>query len=95
MIGGVPAPSRRDVMIRLLNGAYYFRRITNAVINSDGTETLTIDSAIGTLVPVANIDRISFLIPSRLDADAIEIGWASGNVASSVFKVTDLADITI
>lgn len=93
--GGVPAASRRDVMVRMVDGIYYFRRITGGTLNDDGTETIAIDSAFGTTLAASNIDRVCFLVPSRLEADAVELAWESGNVAHAAFKLADLLDDTI
>jgi hypothetical protein len=92
MATGTPPASRRDVMVRLKTGTYYFKRITGAANNLDGTETISLDSAFGVSINASDIDRVCFLVPSRLDADAVEIAWVSGNVSRTAFKVTDLVD---
>lgn len=51
----------------------YFRRITDAVDNGDGTETITIESAVGVaLDPYA---QLSFLVLARLESDDIPIQY--------------------
>lgn len=91
LIDGAPAANRRDVMIRLTNGQYFFRRITGASYDGN-TEIITIDSALGQLVPVSAIDRVCFLVPSRLEADAVELAWYTGNIMRAAFRLTDLLD---
>ncbi len=94
-IDDAPAYNRRDIMIQLKNGTRYFRRITGAGINEDGTETISIDTVLGANVSVSQIDRVCFLIPSALKADAVEIQWHSGNVAVSDVLIADVYDDTI
>jgi hypothetical protein len=94
-IDDAPAYNRRDIMIQLKNGTRYFRRITGAGINEDGTETIGIDTALGADILISQIDRVCFLIPSALKADAVEIQWHSGNVAASDLLITDVYDDTI
>ncbi len=95
-IDDAPAYNRRDIMIRLKNGTYFFRRITGAEFDEDtNTDVIDISSALGQIVSLSDIDRISFLIPSALKADAIEIVYESGNVAQSQVQIVDLYDSTI
>jgi hypothetical protein len=84
------ASTRRDVMIRLVNGTTFFRRITGSAQNLDGTETISIDSALGQIVNPADVDRISFLRFVRLESDQIEVAYESSEAARSVFKLVDL-----
>jgi hypothetical protein len=95
IIDGLPAFNRQDIMIRLKNGTRFFRRITGATPNSNGTETIGISSALGQTVQVSDIDRISFLIPSALKADTIELTWQNANVVTCNMQITDIYDDTI
>lgn len=63
----------RDVMIRTVAGATYYRRILSAAAGGSGTEVLTIDSALGADVPVNAIARMSLLHFVRHAADRVEI----------------------
>jgi hypothetical protein len=89
---GAPIASRRDIMLQTVSGSRFFKRIIDAGDNGDGTETLSLDSTFGVVIPVNAIDRISFLIPSRQDADAVEIAWQTGNVSLAQFATADLLD---
>jgi hypothetical protein len=95
-VNGAPAYSRRDVMIRLKNGTTFYRRIQGVTLDTTtGLETVSIDTALGQIVHVSDIDRISFLIPSALKADAVEIAWESGNVSQSQIVVADVYNANI
>lgn len=96
MVDDAPVFNRRDIFILLKTGTYYFRRITDATLNEvDGTETININTAIGSTLAISDIDRISFLLPSALKADAIEISYESGNAAQSNVQIADVYDSTI
>jgi len=73
--------ARKDLAIRARDGATYYRRIIAAQDNNDGTETLTIDSALGPTYTPADILQISFLAPVRLDHDTIEMLYLTTGVA--------------
>jgi hypothetical protein len=66
-------PGRRDIRIELTDGAVYYRCIVAAVEIPDGGERLTLDSAFGRAIALSDIVRISWLVLSRSDNDAIEI----------------------
>lgn len=68
--GTTPPQSRRDVVLRLKDGTVYRRRITSWTATS-----ITVDSATGTAVNVSDIDRLSWLQPTRFDNDAFELRW--------------------
>lgn len=95
MIDGVPIASRRDIMLQTTAGTLFFKRILSAGDNGDGTETLSLDSTFGVVIPANTVQRVSFLIPSRLAADAVEISWQSGNVSLIQFATSDLLDTGI
>jgi hypothetical protein len=82
--------NRLDVMISLLNGNVYFRRITGAASNGDGTENLTFDSIIPVELSAGNIDRICYLRPARLDSDTVTLEWETTDKARSVYRIIDL-----
>lgn len=67
--------ARRDIRIALTDGTVFYRRVTaSAEVDAD-TERLTIDSALGQDVAVAEIGAVSWMAPVRLEADAAEINW--------------------
>lgn len=77
------AIGRRDIRILTLAGTAYHRRITASTVISSAVERLTIDSALGAAVAAADIAAVSFMAPTRLDADAAEIVWSGPDVAEA------------
>ena len=68
------ALNRRDIEIEAA-GARYRRRITACEDLGNGTERLTLDSALGTAVAAGAIDRVSYLQLMRSDSDIFELAW--------------------
>lgn len=60
---------RQDIRIELVNGTVYYRRITNASVSGDN-EVLTLSSALGANVSVAQVRRISFLMLMQQASDS-------------------------
>lgn len=69
------AVNRRDLRIELADGTVLYRRINASVDNGNGTETLTMDSAPGVALTVANVAQVSFMGLCRSDSDNFELGW--------------------
>lgn len=65
-----------DIMIRLKDGTDFFRNITNAVeATGPDREILTMDSSLGQVVTVAQIDFICYLHRARLNTDKVELEY--------------------
>jgi hypothetical protein len=67
--------NRRDIMIEMVNGNRYYRRVTDAVELSTTVERLTINSAIGVAADPEDIRRVSWLALARFDSDSISLAW--------------------
>jgi hypothetical protein len=69
----------RYVYIEFPGGTYACRKITAA---DDDTPSVTLDSAIGTAVPAAQLDQllVSFLNLSRFDLDELAVDYPLGDV---------------
>lgn len=80
--------ARRHLAIRVPGGTFYYRKVSGAVDNGNGTETVTIESAIPVAMP-ANGTLICFLHFARLDDDVNEIEWV-GQYAECEVPVRDL-----
>lgn len=78
---------RRDIRIETAAGQVFYRRITNAVVNSPTTETLTIDSALGVSLTPADVLQVSFLALSRMESDGVEIAWFTGQSAEAAHSL--------
>jgi hypothetical protein len=77
------AINRRDIRIELFSGAVFYRRITGSVVVSSAVERLTIDAALGQSVAPSAVRSISYMVPVRLEADAVEIAWSRHDLAES------------
>jgi len=82
------ATGRRDLRIQLQDGTVLYRRVTGSAQISTTVERLTIDAALGRTVQPAEIVQVSFLALMRLDSDAAELAFWTGEVADVplVFK---------
>lgn len=70
----VAASRPRDaVRVTLSNGTVLRRRVLTAVEVDDDEEHLTVDSAWGVTASAADVRRIDFLMPVRLDSDRLVI----------------------
>jgi hypothetical protein len=67
--------NRRDIRIELSDGTVLYRRITATSELSTLVERLTIDSALGVAVAVADVALVSFLWLARLDQDVVVLDW--------------------
>lgn len=81
--------ARRYLAIVLDNGTLIYRHVTLAVNNGNGTETLTLDSAVGSAAP-ASTTMVSFLRYSRLGEDEITTKWESTTMAQAVLKIVEI-----
>lgn len=75
--------NRRDIRIELTSGVVLYRRITACTEVSGTIEQLTLNAALGVDVGISDIERISFMTFSRLDADAIELAWRWGDLVEA------------
>lgn len=67
--------NRRDIMIELVDGTVFYRRLTNADESSDTVERLTMESPLGTAITPDDVLRISWMNVARLDTDSISFVW--------------------
>lgn len=77
---------RKDVRIQLADGTVFHRRLgTLSTVSAGISERAQLDVALGTgNLEAAAIRRISWLMLTRLDHDAIEIAWHTPAVAEAV-----------
>lgn len=91
-----PSPARRYLCFLLnLNGAtQLYRKVTAAVDNGNGTETLTLDTTLGQTTPAAST-VVTFLRLCRLDADEIKIKWHTPEFAECEMPMVEVpAEVT-
>jgi hypothetical protein len=73
---------RRDIAVRAPDGEWHLRRITDVADGDPGEEVWTMDSALGFAADPGQV-FITWLIPARLEADAVEIAWLTAGIATS------------
>lgn len=86
-----PHESRRHIAAIVPGSGVYTvvpRRITNAVDNGDGTETITIESAFGQALTTKSV--LSFLVLCRLAEDEVTIHWFHPNAAEARTRFVEL-----
>lgn len=65
-----------------------YRKVTGAVDNGNGTETLTIDSALGQAITTDTM--ISYLFLCRLGSDAVAIQWETNTSAQAQLSLVEV-----
>ena len=81
-----------DIVVRLRNGTTYLNRTTGGAIDPDGNETIYLESAFGVDIPLATIDRISFIHHVRFDADRVELKYRSAAAVSVSIPITEVPE---
>lgn len=84
--GGL-APHRRDLRIQLTDGTVFYRRVDQVLPLVEGvSERLDLDAALGSAVPPADFERVSWLMYMRLDQDTIELAWSTPSIVETVLS---------
>ncbi|MCP3672486.1 MAG: hypothetical protein GY814_19050 [Gammaproteobacteria bacterium] len=68
-------PEKQDIMIKVKGGLQYYRRIAAVSLRSEGVERFTLNAPLGASYLIDDVLMISFLHPSRIDFDGIEMTW--------------------
>jgi hypothetical protein len=84
------ADSRKDIAIKTSDGDWVYRRIDSVLDNGDGTDTLFLDSALGTDLLVEDNPYISFLKYVRQAQDLVELSFETTGVIRTATAFTDL-----
>lgn len=86
-----PHEARRHLAFVPPAGAITHQRVTAAVNNGDGTETLTLSGSSGApIYPGAGAGLVSFLLYVRLAEDPFEIRWLEPGHATAALDVVEL-----
>jgi hypothetical protein len=78
---GLGMPNRSAIRIETTSGQVFHRRVTGIAEISADAEQLSIDAALGVLVPVSGIRRAMWMSLARLDADAVEMHYETDSIA--------------
>lgn len=85
-----PSPARRFIAFIPIDGSgNVYRKITGAVDNGDGTESLTLESAVGKNF-AKGTTMVSFLTLARLASDSVSIKWDSSEHASALIELQEV-----
>lgn len=87
-----PGTQRRQIAFVQPDGSFTKRSITAAVDNGDGTETLTINEALGFSFAQNNANGICFLWYGRLFDDVVSLEWIDADRATLQLTMIEIAD---
>jgi hypothetical protein len=79
---------RSDIAVRKTNGDWLFRKVTEAIQDSDNI-VLTLDTSLG--INAEDIERISYLGLHRLGTDRVEIGHISNQKSLCTIPIVELS----
>lgn len=83
---GVRRPGREDIRFELRDGTVFYRRVLASVESSSTVETLTIDSGVPANIDPSQMRYISFMQPSRLFSDTVDIQHLTDSDGLSICK---------
>lgn len=66
------------------------KTITGCAENSNGTETLGLNSSFGVIKKITDFRAISFLSYCRMDQDSFDLNWYTDSIADVSFKVKEI-----
>jgi hypothetical protein len=78
---GAGMPRREAIRIETTGGQVFHLRVTAMAEIDNDTEQVTLDSTLGTDVPVSNIRRAMWMGLARLESDAVEIHYETDGIA--------------
>lgn len=78
---------RKNIRIKLNSGQVFYRSIAGSVEVNPTTERININAALGIEVQPSEVESVMFMSLARLDADAIEMAWWSGDVCESSIAI--------
>lgn len=87
-----PSLNRRQIAFVQPNGSFVKRSITNAVNNGDGTETITINEALGFTFQQNNANGICFLWYGRFVDDVSHMEWVNSEHGTMSIAMVELRD---
>jgi hypothetical protein len=90
-----PDPNRRNLAFIFTNGTILKREITAAISNGDGTETITINEALGVEFIQRRANGICYLLYGRLSDDLVKMDWWTHDIASVDLTMVELRSVPL
>lgn len=81
--------SRRQLAFILSDGSMVLRAVTGSTAPGNGTEVLTLDSAVGVSIPAATT-MVAFLHLVRLQSDVVEVKWHHQTLAEASLRFVEV-----
>lgn len=81
--------SRRQLAFILSDGSTVYRTVTGSTAPGNGTEVLTLDSAVGVAIPAATT-MVAFLHLVRLESDVVEVKWHHQTLAEASLRFVEV-----
>ena len=85
-----PADAVRRTLVLMAGSAFVPVTVNRAIDNGDGTETLTLNAAVGTAFASGMATQVSYLTPVRLDRDAITIEYKTAGIAETKLSLAEV-----
>jgi len=83
-------PSPADFLIVSTIGNMYPVRVTDCAPGDPGEEVLTIETALGVVLPLGSVDMMCRMVLSRFDSDRVEIKHSAGSSASVSVPIVEV-----
>lgn len=81
--------SRKYLVFIATDGTFVIRKVTSAINNGDGTETLVVDAIFGATIPAAST-LVSFFVLCRLNDDDVQITWHHRSLAEAALSFVEI-----
>jgi hypothetical protein len=85
-----PADAVRRNLVLMTPLAFVPVTVNRAVDNGNGTETLTLNAAVGTAFASGMATMVSYLTPCRLDSDAVVTEYKTGGVSNTRLRLAEV-----
>ena len=90
-IGETSGYDGRDVLVQLADGTRLYRAIDASAVGA-GTDTITLDAALGVAVDPEDVYLFSFLSRVRLNADTVTISYRANGLSAIACPVTEVKE---
>lgn len=85
-----PDPNRNNLAFVFTDGTILKRQITGAISNGNGTETITINAALGTAFTQNRANGICYMLYGRLSDDLVRMEWWTHDIAAVDITIVEV-----